>query len=529
MRRVMAVSLAGCLLVAGCSGGSSSSSGSGDAAGFAANGTFTMSVASDPGGFDPLRTRGVLGLSVIAYDSLVNQLPDGKFVSGLAEKWTAEPRSATFTLRKGITCSDGTPLTATDVAESIRYVSDPKNTSPQYGVNTPTVPLTATADDTAGTVKVATSSAYGFLLNTVGLVPVVCAKGRKDPKMLATASDGTGPFVMTQAVPGQSYTFTVRKDYTWGPDGAATSAPGTPSSVVVKVIPNETTAANLLLSGELNLAKVTGDADAKRLEARGLKKQDWQVGGAWLSFNQRGRPTADQRVRRALLAGVDLDEVVKVSTAGAGGVPGSLLALKPPGCTGDTVKGQLPKHDPAGAGTLLDQAGWAEGGDGFRAKDGKRLTIDLHYLPTQSTLDKPTAELLSQKWRALGAEVALSADAPSKAVDVLYKTGDYDVYISGYNFNLPSQMVPYLSGPGAPNGNNLGGVNNKDYNTLVTKAEALMPPDACEYWNQAEQAIVRGADLAPISNRAEHWFSQRAEVTVQRYNSPIPTTIRMLG
>ena len=37
-----------------------------------------------------------------------------------------------------------------------------------------------------------------------------------------SGTDGTGPFVLEEAVPNDHYTFRARDDYTWGPDGATT-------------------------------------------------------------------------------------------------------------------------------------------------------------------------------------------------------------------------------------------------------------------------------------------------------------------
>jgi peptide/nickel transport system substrate-binding protein len=520
------------LVLAGLVACSGSPNGSSSDAGYAAGGTFTMAFAIDlGGGFDPYRsTQGVLtALNGLAYDSLVNQRPDGTFVSGLAEKWEADARTATFTLRKGVTCSDGTPLTAGQIADDVNYVSDPKNESPQYGVNTPAIPLTATGDDASGTVKVTVHKPYGFLLHTIGRLPIVCAKGFKDPSTLKTTSSGTGPFVLTKMVPGQSYTFSVRKDYTWGPDGASTSAPGTPATVVVKIITNETTAANLLLSGELNLSKVTG-ADAGRIRERGLASLKQLTAAAWLSFNQRGgRPTGDERVRRALVSALDHDEVVKVSTAGAGVAAKGLTAVEPRACTDDTVTGQLPQHDLAAAEAALDEAGWLKGPDGIRRRDGKTLDIDLHYGQAKSPLDKPTAELLSQKWKALGVKVKLTADSAASGVEALYETSNWDVYLQGFGFQLPSQMVPYLSGEAPPKGVNQGGIDNKQYNQLAAKAEGMVPDQGCAYWKQAEQAILRTVGVAPLSNRPEHWFLNKAEAELRTNDTVVPTSIRILN
>ena len=89
--------------------------------------SFTMAVSADPGNLDPHFTSLSVTLQVdnFLYDSLVNLDPDGKMVAGLAEKWEGTTTKATYTLRKGVTCADGSPLTATTVAENISFVGDP--------------------------------------------------------------------------------------------------------------------------------------------------------------------------------------------------------------------------------------------------------------------------------------------------------------------------------------------------------------------------------------------------------------------
>ncbi len=527
MRRfAVSITLFGALLLAACNGSSGSTDGG---RANASNKTFTMALASDPGVFDPYHSQLIFGYAKLAYDSLVNIQPDGKVVSGLAEKWSADARSATFDLRPGITCSDGTPLTATQVAAAIGYVSDPKNKSPQYGVNVPTVPLRATGDDASRTVKVAmTKEPFGFLLNTVGQLPIMCSKGLRTPSLLKKASDGTGPFVLTDIAPGQRYTFTVRKGYDWGPAGASTTAPGTPAKVVLRVVSNESTAANLLLSGELNLAVIGGE-DRQRLDARGLRRIERSAPMAWLWFNHLGnRPTADTRIRQSLVSALDLDEIVKVSTGGVGHRATGLV-LDPAPCPGDTVTAHMPKYDVALANGQLNADGWVKGSDGIRTKGGKRFTLDLHYVPSLSPTLKPTAELIAEKWGTIGIKVKLTAETFATMNQSLFSTSNYDVYLGGFGFNLPTQSVPYLSGPIPPKGTNVAGVVNKEYNTLATKAAAMTPPEACEYWNDAEVALWRNLDIVPISTRPQLYYLTKATAQGMPYNTPIPTSIRMLG
>ena len=55
----------------------------------------------------------------------------------LRESWEETPTSVTYTLKEGITCGDGTPLTASTVADNFRFVADPANQSPLLGVFVP--------------------------------------------------------------------------------------------------------------------------------------------------------------------------------------------------------------------------------------------------------------------------------------------------------------------------------------------------------------------------------------------------------
>src|SRR6187549_2968119 len=79
--------------------------------------TFTMAVAGDPGNLDPHFTSlSVTGqVDRFLYDSLLGFEPDGKTRPGLAATWESTSTTAKFTLRKDLTCADGTPLTAATV------------------------------------------------------------------------------------------------------------------------------------------------------------------------------------------------------------------------------------------------------------------------------------------------------------------------------------------------------------------------------------------------------------------------------
>ncbi|MGW2659190.1 hypothetical protein ACWC1D_36930, partial [Streptomyces sp. NPDC001478] len=108
-RRTPPVVLAAALAAAlsGCGSGATSST----TTPLVDRGTVRIAESSETPSFDPYSAFGA-SQARYAYDSLVNLAPDGTLVTGLATSWRATATTASFTLRPGVTCSDGTRLTA---------------------------------------------------------------------------------------------------------------------------------------------------------------------------------------------------------------------------------------------------------------------------------------------------------------------------------------------------------------------------------------------------------------------------------
>ncbi len=492
--------------------------------------SFTMAVSADPGNLDPHFTSLSVTLQVdnFLYDSLVNLDPDGKMVAGLAEKWEGTTTKATYTLRKGVTCADGSPLTATTVAENISFVGDPANKSTRIGVFVP-AGAKATADDAAGTVTVTAATPDAFLARNVGGLHIVCDKGMKNRSTLKQAGDGTGMFKMTEAVPGDHYTMERRKDYAWGPGDWKSDQAGLPDKVTIRVIANETTSANLLLSKQLNLAAIAGP-DKQRLDAQKLFKREANSPLGELWFNQKaGLPTADPALRKALTQALDLAQLGKVVTSGTGQASQSLVARGMSPCTEDTVTGNLPAHDLAAAKSALDAAGWTAGAGGVRAKNGAKLSLAFYYPTSLGPTLQSGAELLQKAWSELGVEVSLKAVSTAEiGTVILAAQGTWHAVLLPLTVTLPSQLVPFLSGPVAPNGNNFAGIKNPAYDAAVKKASSIAGTDGCPDWAAAEKALISSLDVVPFVDSTVPAFGQGVTFELNQ-GAVAPATLRMLG
>jgi peptide/nickel transport system substrate-binding protein len=528
MRSALTVLVAGVLALSACSSGGEPTTATGGKP--VAGQTLTMAVGGDPGNLDPQFTSLSVTMQVdwFLYDALLNIDSSGKPVAGLAEKWEGTTTSAKYTLRKGITCADGTQLTASTVAQNINFVGDPASKSTRIGVFVP-AGTKAVADDAAGTVTVTAAAPDAFLVRNVGGLHIVCAKGMKDRSILKQGSDGTGMYTVSEAVPGDHYTLTRRKDYAWGPGDVKADQTGVPEKVTIKVVANETTSANLLTAGQVNIASIAGP-DKQRLAAQQLFKHEVGAPLGQLWFNQKaGLPTADLAVRRALTQGLDLTQLGKVVTSGSGTAPTDLVAPGMGPCKVNTVTGNLPGHDLNAAKAALDAAGWKPGAGGVREKGGSKLSLVFYYPTTLGPTLQSAAELLQKSWTELGVEVSLKAVSTAEiSTVVLAGEGTWHAGLIPLTVSLPSQLVSFLSGTTPPNGSNFSGIKNPGYDAAVAKASKTAGTDGCEDWAAGERALFEQVNLVPFVNTTVPVFGKNATFDLSQ-GSVVPSSIRMLG
>ena len=526
--RQRAATVASCLgvalLASACSGGSGtgSSTGAADPSSYATDGTFTYALGSDPGNLDPLQAVAnvAIAFNQFTYDRLVSIGEDGEARSNLASTWEVTPTEASFTLVEGITCSDGAALTASDVTASLDYVADPSNASPLLGLGAP-AGITTTADDAAGTVTVTAPAPSPFLLQGLAFVPIVCQEGMADRSTLQQSSDGTGPYTITEAVPDDHYTLTRREGYTWGIDGGTTAEEGLPETVVVRIVPDESTAANLVVTDEINAAVVAGP-DAARLEStEGVSAQTTSTVSGEVWFNHReGHATSSAQVREALVRALDRTEIAQVATGGKGEPMKAQAITEPAGCRYDAAGPSVPEQDVARAKELI-------------ASSGVDTAEPLTMLYTTGNTDVSAAvELMVEQWRSeLGLTVTPQALADTAFTSTLFGADSWDLAWAPLNVYNPAQAAGFFSG-GSPldtaaPGSNFSSIANQDYDALAATAGTTEGTAGCDTWQQAEQELYAAADLYPISQTPVPFFVRGAEMSTVG-GLIDPTSVRVL-
>jgi peptide/nickel transport system substrate-binding protein len=228
MRRLTryGVIVAAGLIAAGCTAGSSTttSSGSGNGNGNEAAGNSSLTISNESGqlwscGFNPLNPTYEQMAYGFIYEPLVyvNPLQQGKTTPMLASsyKWGAGNKSLTFTTRSGVKWSDGTPMTANDVA----YTFNLTKKYPALDLNGSWSVLsgvTASGNTVTMNFKTVAVPYFYYIADQTPIVPEHLFSKMSNPVTdPVKAPIGTGPYTMSKCTP-QNVTYKANPTY-WQP------------------------------------------------------------------------------------------------------------------------------------------------------------------------------------------------------------------------------------------------------------------------------------------------------------------------
>ncbi|RKE22708.1 ABC transporter substrate-binding protein [Streptomyces sp. TLI_171] len=505
--RVLASAVAGVLLLAGCSGGSGT--GSADGSKPVAGGTLTYAVDTEPVSWDPhVSTQDLTAeLQRQVFDSLVSEDAGGKFHPWLATSWEVAPdlKSFTFHLRTDVKFHDGTPFDAAAVKANFDHIVA-KETKSQYAANllgsytgtTVVDPATARvefAQPSAPFLQAASTTYLGFYS------PKALAADAAKLGQGGAVDVGTGPFKFVSYSKGQEAVFAKNADYNWAPGTAEHTGPAHLDKFVVRFLPDASVRVGALSSGQVQVVKAVPPQSVAGLQADSRLKLVSQAapGGNYnLWLNGSLAPLNDQKVRQAIQRGIDLDLDVKTVQFGQFPRAWSPISATTPGYN-KALEGSWP-YDRALSDRLLDEAGWTgRDGDGYRTKDGKRLTLVWPQLTANAT--QQSRDILGQAFQADLKKIGVEVQRP--ALDV----GAYSTLVYGGKANIvdlawarfePDVLWLFLNSASDPA---KGGINatflpDKQLDDWTNQARATL--DAEQRGKLYKQVQSRAIDLATV-------------------------------
>ncbi|WP_261570679.1 ABC transporter substrate-binding protein [Frankia gtarii] len=435
-----AVSVLAAVSLAACGSGGSSSS--------ATSGTSAAGGAQDgkpvPGGrlkvafwsdfqacIDPNQVYWIESRSIDRNlaDSLTDQDPKtGKIVPWLATSWTVSPdaTSYTFKLRDGVTFSDGTKLDATAVKTAYDGLHDLGAKSTLGLTYLAGYKSTTVVDPSTVKIDFATPNAAFLQASSTTTTAILSPATYKETPEARCAGKivGSGEFTLDSYSAGKSAKLTKRAGYAWPSSLIANKGAAYLDGIDISYIAEDNVRVGSLTNGTIDIAwprQPITSADQQVIKASGATIETRALPGiiGLLVPNvTAGRPLADLQVRKALYKALDLPSYAKTVYWDDYPVAKSPVTSTTPYAADESAK---LAHDPAGAAKLLDGAGWALGSDGYRHKDGKKLT--LTYLTNAAG---PGEQLVQDQLKKVGIDYQIKVVTAAQLTPT-GNSGDWDL------------------------------------------------------------------------------------------------------
>lgn len=387
----------------------------------------TMPTTSEPSsGFDPAYGWGA-GEHVhepLIQSTLVRTNKDLDIENDLATDYSCSEDGLTWTvtIRDDVKFTDGEPLTAADVAFTYNNCRD--NSS----VNDFTMLKEAVAvDDT--TVEFHMNEPYSIWPYTMAIVGIVPEHAYDESYGLNPI--GSGHYIMKQWDQGQQVIFEANPDY-YG------EAPKIQKVTVLFM--EEDAALAAAMSGTADVAHTAASYsdqvmdgyslfDVKTVDNRGFNlpcTEPEEVDGITVG----NAFTADVKVRRAINLAIDREEMISNVLNGYGTVAYSVCD-KMPWYSEDSVV----EYDLDAAKALMEEAGWTEGDDGIREKDGARAELTLMFSNGDS-VRQALAEDTANQLKELGIKVTTEG----VGWDTAYDRAQSDALVWGWGAHTPMEL-----------------------------------------------------------------------------------------
>lgn len=387
----------------------------------------TMPTTSEPeSGFDPAYGWGA-GEHVhepLIQSTLVKTTKDLEIENDLATEYSISEDKLTWTvkIRDDVKFTDGEPLTAKDVAFTYNKCRD------ESTVNDFTMLKEAVAvDDT--TVEFHMNEPYAIWPYTMAIVGIVPEHAYD--KDYGQKPIGSGRYIMKQWDKGQQVIFEANPDY-YGEEPKIKK--------LTVLFMEEDAALAAAMAGEVDVAHTAASysdqevdgyhlMNVKTVDNRGFnlpvtepKEKNGVVYGNKL--------TSDVNVRRAINLAINREEMIDNVLNGYGTVAYSVCD-KMPWYNEEAVT----EYDLEAAKELMDKAGWKEGTDGIREKDGEKAELTIMF-GNGDSVRQALAEDAANQLRELG----ISVKTEGVGWDVAYDRAQSESLIWGWGAHTPMEL-----------------------------------------------------------------------------------------
>jgi peptide/nickel transport system substrate-binding protein len=506
------------LLAVGCSAGSGSSTNAGG--GGKTTTSSTLTISNENGalwtcGFSPLNTSDTLLSVGFVYEPLVymNPLQNGKTTPMLATawKWGAGNKTLTFTIRSGVKWSDGTPMTAADVAYTFNLIK--KN--PALDLTGAWSVLSGVTATGPGTVTFSFSTLavpfFYYIADQTPIVPEHIWSKLANPVTFTNPHPvGTGPYLMSKCSPS-NITYTANPHY-W--------QPGEPKITKIQypAYTSNNTANNDLANGSAQWGAQYIPSIQAFYTSKSPNFHYWFPPTVNVSLvpNLTNPILSNVKVRQAISYAINRGQVSSVGESGYE-PPANQTGIVTPTFSGlldqQALSGWGSGYDPAKAKALLASAGYHPGADGIMVNaKGQRLAFSVINIGDYSDW-VASMQVIQQNLKAIGIQISpknlSNTDFDQDLFFGKYELAYYDQQTFGPSayYELNNWLNSANTAPvGKTAASNYERYSNKATDALLDQyAGTTSPAQQQQIMNQIQQVMLRDVPIIPVVEAVD-WY-----------------------
>ena len=220
-----------------------------------------------------------------------------------------------------------------------------------------------------------------------------------------------------------------------------------------------------------------------------------------VTLNAKTPTLEDVKVREAVFTGINRETLAQVRFNGMDyteNLPGSFALFQNQKGYQDNFGG-LVTYDQDKAKQLLDEAGWAESGDGIREKDGKKLT--LRYVTFgDSQLTKSTAAAMQKMLKDIGVDLQV-AERPSSDFSKVIAEREFDVLTSGFTSYDPYGVAYFKQVYASDSELNKSGTGTPEMDEKIAELQQLpTQEEQIKRANELEKEALQQYGIMPYVN-----------------------------
>lgn len=392
----------------------------------------------------------MLYAALLEYDKNLNLSP---LVAEAMPTISADGKTITFKIKKGVLWHDGVEMTSADVKFTYDLIRDPAVNSPRMSdfeiiskIDTPDkYTAVFTLKSPSGVLLDAFQNAYivpKHLFEKEDKTKLKSSKYAREPV-------GNGPFKFVEWKNNERITLERFDKYFDGKPGF--------DKYIFDINPSQATAMVKAEKGEANRVFIP-ESDVARMSKLSNLNVNRYVGNVFdcILWNTKTPFFSDKKVRQAMTHAINKQAIVSGIYKGNGKpAVGSVVPALP--FYNKNAKDY--KYNIATAKKLLDEAGWKVGKDGIREKNGKKFKITMLTNKGNIMREKMLVEVQRQL-KQVGVQVEPRIVEWNTFITQYLETGNFDAYVGGFSTGLDADHRAFYYSDPAVGVLNRGSYNN---------------------------------------------------------------------